>query len=113
MPGYSGTPLAKKLGARQGFRVYLTRVPTEVLSELRTVLAECERVPTARGPLDFGMVFARSRSELVREFGPAAESLAPAGMLWACWPKKASGVATDLDNHGVPGERPAPQPPST
>ena len=44
MPGYSGTPLPKKLGIKPGFRVSLTDAPPEVCSELSAALAECERV---------------------------------------------------------------------
>lgn len=101
MPQHSSRPLAKKLGLRPGLRSYLVRVPADVLSELRPALAKGAVVRSVRGPLDFAMVFARSRSQLQRGLDRAVASLAPAGVLWASWPKKTSGVATDLDDHAV------------
>ncbi|MCI4372442.1 MAG: DUF3052 domain-containing protein [Thermoplasmata archaeon] len=103
MAGYSGTPLPKKLGLRSGFRVRIVNEPMEVRTELQASLAGCHVTGSLGGGLDFVMVFTDSRAELWREFRTATERLAPAGMLWACWPKKSSGVPTDLDEHGVRG----------
>jgi hypothetical protein len=102
MPGYSGTPLPKKLGIKPGFRVHLVNAPAEVRKELRDALAECE-VLKQGDALDFAMVFTKSGAELTKEFTRIAKRLAPAGMLWASWPKKSSGVATDVDEYGVRG----------
>jgi hypothetical protein len=101
MPGYSGTPLPKKLGIKAGFRVRLANAPAEVRAELREALAECEM--KAGDLLDFAMVFTKSRLELTKEFSRMAKLLAPAGMLWVSWPKKSSGVASDLDENLVRG----------
>jgi hypothetical protein len=99
MPGYSGTPLAKKLGIKDGFRVVLLHVPEDVRSSLSSVFEKCriERngIKTSKD-LDFIFFFAKSRAGLELEMVPAAKALAPAGMLWISWPKKSSGVATDL-----------------
>ena len=100
MPGYSGTPLPKKLGIKAGFRVQLANAPAEVRAELREALAECE---IKRDTLDFAMTFSKSRGELAKDFSRVAKLLAPAGMLWVSWPKKSSGVATDLDENVVRG----------
>ncbi len=99
MPGYSGTPLPKKLGINAGFRARLANAPAEVRAELREALAECEM--KARDNLDFAMMFTKSRAELAREFSQLAKLLAPAGILWVGWPKKTSGVASDLDGNVV------------
>ncbi|MGA7632247.1 MAG: DUF3052 family protein [Terriglobales bacterium] len=99
MPGYSGTPLAKKLGIKDGFRAALLHVPDEVKSELREALGECRiqnDLGKAKRDLDFIFLFAKSRAALHLELTPAANALAPAGMLWISWPKKSSGVVTDL-----------------
>jgi len=101
MPGYSGTPLPKKLGIKDGFRVQFVAAPAEVLAELKSALATCELVRDHASPLDFAQVFTRSKSELTKEFKRIAKRLAPAGMLWVSWPKKSSGVATDLDENAV------------
>jgi hypothetical protein len=99
MPGYSGTPLPKKLGIKEGFRICLIEAPADVRAELKADLANCE-VPK-HGPIDFAMVFTKSKSTLTKEFARLAEQLAPAGMLWVSWPKKSSGAATDLDENVV------------
>src|ERR1700686_1675178 len=99
MPGYSGTPLGKKLGIKDDFRAALLHMPDDVKTELRDALGKCRiehrRTPTSRG-LHFIFLFAKSRAGLELELLPAAKALVPAGMLWISWPKKASGVATDL-----------------
>src|SRR5580658_10646498 len=112
MPGYSGTPLPKKLGIKDGFRAALLHVPDDVKTELRAALGKC-RIQSISGnasrdlpsdlpnhppnkDLDFIFLFAKSRAGLELDLMPAAKALAPAGMLWISWPKKSSGVATDL-----------------
>jgi hypothetical protein len=101
MPGYSGTPLPKKLGIKPGFRVCLTDAPPEVCAELKTELAACEMAINGKTPLDFAMVFTKSEARLTKEFKRISGLLAPAGMLWVGWPKKSSGVPTDLDENIV------------
>ena len=96
MPGYSGTPLAKKLGIKENFRAALLHIPDDVRSQLRDSLAKCRIQKIANGDLDFIFLFAKSRAGLELELMPAAKALAPAGMLWISWPKKSSGVATNL-----------------
>jgi hypothetical protein len=100
MPGYSGTRLPKKLGIKAGMRARLANAPAEVYAELRAELAECD-LGKHGDALDFAMIFTKSRVELATEFARMTESLASAGMFWASWPKKSSGVATDLDENVV------------
>ena len=101
MPGYSGTPLPKKLGIKNGFRALLVRAPQEVRAELRQALKGCEVLQDLREPVDFAILFTDSRGELSKEFTRIAKELAPAGMLWVSWPKKSSKVKTDLDENLV------------
>ena len=101
MPGYSGTPLAKKLGIKDGFRVALMHMPADVTKVLKEALAKCRSVKPASSDLDFVFLFAESRAALERDLMGAARSLAPAGMLWIAWPKKSSGISTDLDENLV------------
>ena len=96
MAGYSGTPLAKKLGIKDGIRVALLGVPDEVRSELHDALGKCRIVKHTSGPLNFIFLFAKSVAELERQLVPAARALTPDGMLWISWPKKSSGIATNL-----------------
>jgi len=100
MAGYSGTPLPKKLGIKDKFRVALVGLPADVRKELREALAGCSLVKDS-GTLDFAMVFATRKAELRSEFRRLAKQLAPAGMLWVSWPKKASGMATDMNENDV------------
>lgn len=101
MPGYSGTPLPKKLGIKDGFRVRLQNAPSEVRAELKAELAACKIERYDKTPIDFAMIFTKSQADLAREFKKLSRQLAPAGMLWVSWPKKSSGVATDLDDNVV------------
>jgi hypothetical protein len=104
MPGYSGTPLAKKLGIKDDFRAALLHVPDDVKSELRDAFRKCRIQHFNRQTskdLDFIFLFAKSRVALELEMLPAAQALAPAGMLWISWPKKSSGVVTDLTENVI------------
>jgi hypothetical protein len=104
MPEYSGTPLAKKLGIKDNFRVVLLHLPGDVKTELRDALAECQLLQftqKASKDVDFIFLFAKSRAALELDLVSAARALAPAGMLWISWPKKASGVATDLTENMI------------
>jgi hypothetical protein len=101
MPGYSGTPLPQKLGIKPSARIAFINLPAEVRSELSDDIAACELVKNGRGPLDFVHLFVKSQSELKKEFKNFSKQLAPTGMLWISWPKKSSGVATDLTENEV------------
>jgi hypothetical protein len=99
MAGYSGTPLPKKLGIKPQFRLAFFELPASVRSELKEAIASCTL--TEHGPLDLAVIFAKSQAELRKEFVRFAGRLAPAGILWVSWPKKSSGVPTDLDENRV------------
>jgi hypothetical protein len=96
--GYSGTPLPKKLGFKPGFRAALLGAPDdfgETLGELPEDVTVDSKL-TGKSPYDLVVFFTKKRSELEKRFGVIAKRLSPAGMLWIGWPKKASGVATDV-----------------
>ena len=96
--GYSGTPLPRKLGLKDQLRIALVGMPADVKAELKEALATCQ---TAKSNLDFAMVFTKRQADLKKQFSIIGEQLAPAGMLWVSWPKKASGLAIDLDENVV------------
>ena len=100
MAGYSGTPLPKKLGIKDGFAIALLNLPNDVKDQLHSALAQC-RLAAADQPLDFVHLFVKTQAELRKEFRNWAKRLTAAGMLWVSWPKKTSGVATDLDENKV------------
>ena len=93
--GYSGTPLPKKLGIKPENRSLLVGPPQEIAQELRKELSIDGASPPP-SPLDFVLVFTKSEADLKAKFAKLAGKLHPAGMLWVSWPKKASGVPTDL-----------------
>jgi len=99
MAGYSGTPLAKKLGIKAKFKVALPNLPAEIGHELDPALAACEM--GQRRLLDFVAIFVTREEDLKASFSRWSRKLAPAGMLWIAWPKKSSGVKTDLDENKV------------
>jgi hypothetical protein len=99
--GYSGTPLVKKFGIKEGFRVALVGAPEGFRGELEGLPAGVSFVTSLQGQLDFVLFFAKTRQELTRNFSRLAAKLKPAGMLWIGWPKRASGVATDLSDGAV------------
>jgi len=91
---YSATPLPRKLGITEGSRVALQKAP-EGFTELLGVKAKL------RGEFDVAVLFATHQGELARAFAPLVRRLAPAGGLWVAWPKKSSGVETDLSFEAV------------
>jgi hypothetical protein len=99
MAGYSGTPLSKKLGIKELFRVALVQMPADVKSELKDALVSCK--PTTRGPIDYVHLFVKSQADLEKTLVRFRPLLAPAGMIWVSWPKKGSGVAADLGENDV------------
>ncbi|HXY16316.1 MAG TPA: DUF3052 family protein [Terriglobales bacterium] len=101
MAGYSGTPLAKKLGIKDQFRVSFSGLPAEVKAELKDALKTCRIAKDVEGSLDFAMIFVKNAADLQKSFSEFSQRLAPAGMLWVSWPKRTSGVATDLDENKV------------
>lgn len=101
MAGYSGTPLAKKLGLKEGQRVALVGAPPGFRSTLDPVPADIVWSTTLRTPLDFVLLFAPRAAALDSRLGSAARALTPSGTLWLAWPKKAAKVETDLTEDRV------------
>ena len=100
MAGYSGTPLAKKLGIKAGFNLRFVNAPGALEKEL-DLPANVTVNSRARKPVDLVLLFVTTRRELARTFSSYAAKLTPSGMLWICWPKKSSGVASDLTDNVV------------
>ena len=96
MAGYSGTPLVKKLGIKEGSRVALVNAPKEFQSELKELPGGVQFLKPTTKSLDIILFFVLSERTLARDFGKLAERLTANGMIWIAWPKKSSGVATDL-----------------
>src|SRR5437667_11049823 len=102
MAGYSGTPLVKKLGIKSGFNVAFVNAPRDFALNLDLPANVTINLKT-RKPLDFALLFVKSEEQLTVGFSEYAAKLTPAGMLWVAWPKKSSGLATNLSFTNVQG----------
>ena len=99
--GYSGTPLPRKLGIGAGARVALIAAP-EGFAAVLGALPDGARVHTRlRGRFDVIVAFTTRRAALERRLPTLRAALEPVGGLWLAWPKRASGVATDLGDNEV------------
>ena len=94
--GYSGTPLVRKLGIKPHARVGLIGAPEGFDATLGALPDGIAVRRSARGPLDVIVALCSRRSELERRLDVLRAALDPAGGFWLAWPKRASGVATDL-----------------
>jgi hypothetical protein len=101
MAGYSGTPLVKKLGIKENFRVAFVDAPENFVDQLEPLPTNIKIVERAQRSMDFVLFFTKSASTLEKKFLKLAQSLKPDGMLWISWPKKTSGVVTDLTENIV------------
>ncbi len=95
--GYSGTPLAKKLGVKPGTRVAVINAPPDYAELLAPLPEGVILADHLSDNAAFIHLFAIERSVLESHLPDARDALRSDGMLWLSWPKKASGVATDLD----------------
>ena len=94
--GYSGTPLPKKLGIKEGSRVAFSGAPTGFDRTLGELPGGVRVKSAVRGPLDVIVVFLTRRAELERRIAKLIGAMDPAAGLWIAWPKRASGVETDV-----------------
>lgn len=102
--GYSGTPLVRKLGLKPGMRVRLLDEPDDYWALLGGDPDELEVEPLgprSRARADFTHVFAEDARALARHVDRARPLMAEDGMIWVSWPKKSSGVDTDIDRGAV------------
>lgn len=94
--GYSGTPLAKKLGIDDGHVVAVIDEPRDFRANLGLTPGVVTFRPSLRGSPDIAMLFATDRHALERRLPTAARAIFPDGAIWVAWPKRASGVPTDI-----------------
>lgn len=96
MPGYSGTPLARKLSLKDGLRTWWENMPDSVRGEIEAEGLVLDLLDAPEPPLEAAHVFVTRRSELEESVDRLFPRLDPAGFLWISWPKKASKVPTDI-----------------
>jgi hypothetical protein len=94
--GYSGTPLVKKLGYKDGMRVWFDAMPDSVRAEIYAddLLLSEEEIPTSG--INAAHIFVTERSVMEEKLLALRQLIDPAGFIWVSWPKKASKVATDI-----------------
>jgi hypothetical protein len=96
MAGYSGKPVVQKLGIKPGFCIFVGQAPRaygDVVGELPDDVTIASRL---KAPLDMVHLFATEAKGLAEKLRSCRAAIDPDGMIWVSWPKKASGVATDL-----------------
>ena len=102
---YSGTPLWKKLGVREGARLLIVGAPEgfDDLLEASAPMPPVDRLSRAGRDLDVVVLFVTERAVLERRFAGLAAAIAKTGRLWVAWPKGASAIPTDLTFETVQG----------
>ncbi len=96
MAGYSGTPLATKLGIKEGHRLAFPGAPQGFRALLGELPSGAEVRERARGPLDVIVFFVTRRAKLEKRFERLRAAMDPAAGFWVAWPKRSSGVETDM-----------------
>ncbi len=99
--GYSGTPLPKKLGIKADSTLALLGAPPGFTDTLGALPDGVRVVTRAAGRARTIILFARTRSDLARRFSAAMTMMADGATLWIAWPKKTSGLQTDLAESAV------------
>jgi hypothetical protein len=96
MAGYSGKPIVQKLGIKPGFCIFVDGLAAPYRDVVGELPDDVTITKTARAPLDMVHLFAADAKGLGAKLRSYRKAIAPDGMIWASWPKKASGVATDV-----------------
>lgn len=96
MAGYSGTPLAKKLGIKEGSKVLALNAPLNYRELLEPLPGNVEFASRFGASIDLVHVFSDRKAELQKALEKFRPTLKPSGMIWVSWPKKSSKVPTDI-----------------
>ncbi|WP_431015620.1 DUF3052 domain-containing protein [Bradyrhizobium pachyrhizi] len=101
MAGTSGKPIVQKLGLKPGFCIFVDGLSVPYGDVVGELPADVLVANTARAPLDAVHLFAANAQGLAAKLRRYRQAIAPDGMIWVSWPKKSSGVATDLTEKEV------------
>lgn len=96
MAGYSGAPLAKKLGIQEGSKLHLVQAPKDYLQLISPVPTGVNVASRMSGDVDVVHIFSTQKSQLLKALSACLDKLKPNAAIWVSWPKKASKVATDI-----------------
>ncbi|MBR0897021.1 DUF3052 family protein [Bradyrhizobium tropiciagri] len=101
MTGSSGKPIVQKLGLKPGFCIFVDGLSVNYVDLVGELPDGVRMAKSARAPLDVVHLFAAEAKGLVTKLSRYREAIAPDGMIWVSWPKKSSGVTTDLTDIAV------------
>lgn len=101
MTGYSGTPLAKKLGIKEGYRVRTTGAPADYLKLVSPVPPNVTISSRLSKGIDMWHFFTKSYSELESKLPALMKAIQPDGTIWVSWPKKSSGVPSTVTEDSI------------
>lgn len=99
MAGYSGTPLQKKLGIKPGISMFVIGPPDKYFDWISPLPEKVVVRKSSAKDLDFIHVFVSAQKEFQKQFVSQKKNLKKDGMMWISWPKKSSGIQTDLDEN--------------
>lgn len=99
MAGYSSTPLLKKLGIKPGYRIYILNEPKNYWKDIAPLPEEVKAMENPSKDIDFLHWFVSERKVFEKNFLRMKKLITKEGMIWISWPKKSSGVASDLDEN--------------
>jgi hypothetical protein len=101
MAGYSGRPVVEKLGIKPGFCIFTAGAPAAYSAVVGKLPADVTIARRLKSPLDMVHVFAIEAAGLASKLRDYRAAIEPGGMIWLSWPKKSSGIATDLTDNVV------------
>ena len=99
--GYSGTPLAKKLGIKEGFKIKLINQPDNYYDLFTDFPGQVFIISEVQTKIDFIHYFVLDKTELILNISELKSEIVPNGMLWISWPKKSSGIQTNIDENTI------------
>ncbi len=97
--GYSGTPLAKKLGIKQGFKIRLVNPPANYYDLLSELPGDVKELKDKKSKKDFIHYFAANAAQLGKDIKQLRQEIEENGMIWVSWYKKSAGIETDLNEN--------------
>ena len=101
MSGASGKPVVQKLGIKPGFRIFVDGIRTNYAGIVGELPAGVTITAHPAAPLDMAHLFATEAAGLAERLFSCRAAIVPAGVIWVSWPKRASGVPTDLGDVAV------------
>ena len=102
--GYSGTPLAKKLGVKDAQRTWRYNMPLSVAAEIEVSGHKPVLLKTPQSGLDMAHIFVTRRDDLSQKIASLRPLLNPDGTIWVSWPKKAAKLPTEVNEDVVRSE---------